>query len=251
MRNAFLIVALLCGSSCGCAHTKQQVFDADAVVRECLAADARYSEAASRGDYQAMAEFVTPDFVYIDISGNRMTPELMLARRSADHRVVLNSEVLGEEVIALAGNIVVMRLHERTLSHYYGGLPRRSESRSTFIWVRGADNQWRMQLAQANIVQRPAFPVKVRRDLSAQQLRTFAGTYKLQHQPGLTFIIRASEDALYAEIPGEFTDMAFYAEGEREFFASARPFELRFNENADELTLITWGNETPGVRLGE
>lgn len=236
-------------SLAGCSLNPTSAFDPGAVVREARAADERYSEAAARGDYEAMAGFVTPDFVYIDISGNRMTPERMLARRGEDHRRVVHTETLGEEAVALSDSVVVMRLHSTDLSHYYGGLPRRSESRTTIVWSKGQDAQWRMAAAQANIVMRPAFPVKVRTTLTRQRLEELAGEYTLDTEAGLPFILTAGEDALHAEIPGQFSQMAFYPEGDAAFFATARPFELRF-ESPDELTLITWSQETRGRRVG-
>lgn len=223
--------------------------DADAIIAEAEAADLAAMRAQNSGDLETFATYLSEDYAYIDISGNRIGKAGILARRSEDRRTLISEEPSEDEAILLAPNVVMFRGRADIVSAYYGGLPRPGSVRWSVIWRKEADGQWRMVAAQTTDRIRREYPVKVRTDVPAETLAYYAGSYTLETQAPLTLKLEAAEGHLLASIEGQFEDMQFFPESETHFFATERPFELRLAEDACSLVLVTFGAETPGKRI--
>lgn len=220
-----------------------------AMIAEAEAADLASMRAQNSGDIETFSNYLSEDYAYIDVSGNRISKAQMLARRKEDKRSIISETSSEDETIVLAPGVLMFRGRTDAVTSYYGGLPRPGSTRYAVIWRKEADGQWRMVAAQTTDRIKREYPVKVRAAVPGDVLSLYAGTYELAAETPLTFILEAEDGRLLATIPGQFEDMEFFPESETRFFATARPFELVLSEDACSLTLVTFGAETRGVRL--
>lgn len=225
--------------------------DEEAIIAEAEAADLAAMRAQNAGDLAAFAHFLSDDYAYIDLSGNRVGKAQILARRAEDRRTVIESSDSEDEAILLSPTVVMFRGRTDGVSSYYGGLPRPSSVRYSVVWRKEADGAWRMIAAQTTDRISREYPVKARIDLSPEQFAAFEGDWRLDTPEPLVISFSAVADRLLARIDGQFENIAFFADGPASFFALERPFELRFSEDASTLTLVTWGRETAGMRLAQ
>lgn len=236
-------------AACATAGPRAEYQDGAAVIAEAEAADLAAMRAQAAGDLDAFSGFLSEDYAYIDLSGNRIGKADILARRREDRRAVIEEVSSEDEAILLGPGVVMFRGRTDGVSSYYGGLPRPGSTRYSVVWRKEADGKWRMIAAQTTDRIRREYTVKERVQLPDDELIRFAGTYELDaHQP-LILQLQAGDSRLLATISGQFEDMEFFPESETRFFAAARPFELVLSEDACLLTLITFGAETRGVRV--
>jgi ketosteroid isomerase-like protein len=240
---AFLLFAVLTG----CSTTRVEALDENEIIREVRTADDARAACLQRGDRAGAAAFLSERYVYNDIAANRLSRQQMIDRRGEDHRRVIESVEVDSETVVISQDVVIQRGREDVLSVYYGGLPRRGGGRWMAVWHRERDGVWRVVAEQATEATQRTYPVKARIELPVARLAGFAGSYTLETDPPLTFLIRAGEQGLLASIPGEFEDMLFYPEGGSAFFSTERPFDLVFDETGGGITLTTWGVPTRGT----
>ncbi|MEQ9507046.1 MAG: nuclear transport factor 2 family protein [Hyphomonas sp.] len=248
MRAPSCILAGLLSLLTACA-TAPDVLDEAAIIAEAEAADIAAMRAQSAGDLETFGNYLSEDYAYIDISGNRVGKAQVLARRSEDKRAVISETPSEDEAIVLAPNVVMFRGRTDTLASYYGGLPRPGSGRWSVVWRKEADGQWRMVAAQTTDRIKREYPVKVRAEVAADVLDYYAGSYALEAHAPLVLVLRAEGGRLLASIDDQFADMEFFPESETRFFATARPFELVLAEDACSLVLVTFGAETNGKRI--
>lgn len=244
-----LVVAASLLAACTTTGPRSAVADPASLIAEAEAADIAAMQAQSAGDLETFANYLSEDYAYIDISGNRIGKAQVLARRAEDKRSVISETPSEDEAIVLAPGVVMFRGRTDSLAAYYGGLPRPGSARWSVIWRKEADGQWRMLAAQTTDRIKREYPVKVRAVVPADILDLYAGTYELAAQKPLTLVLEAAEGRLFATIEGQFEDMEFLPESPTRFFTTARPFELVLSEDACSLVLITFGAETKGVRV--
>lgn len=248
MRAAIWISAISISLLTACASAPPRLDEA-ALIAEAEAADMVAMRAQSAGDLETFANYLSEDYAYIDISGNRVGKADVLARRAEDKRAVISETPSEDEAIVLAPGVVMFRGRTESLAAYYGGLPRPGSVRWSVIWRKEADGQWRMVAAQTTDRIRREYPVKVRAGVADETLDYYAGSYELETDPKLTLVLAAAEGRLLASIEGQFEGMEFFPESETDFFATERPFELRIAEDGCGLVLVTFGAETAGRRV--
>lgn len=242
------LAAGLLGLVAACVSAPSPVDEA-AILAEVEAVDLAAMKAQNSGDLEAFANYLSEEYAYIDLSGNRVDKAQMLARRAEDKRAILSETPSEDEAILLAPDVVMFRGRTDIVSSYYGGLPRPGSTRYSVIWRKEADGQWRMVAAQTTDRIKREYPVKTRVPVDADTLALYAGTYVLATERPLTLKLEAGEGQLLATIEGQFEDMVFLPESGTRFFATERPFELVLSEDACSLTMVTFGAETPGKRV--
>jgi len=247
MRLQIWILAAFISLLTGCASVTAPQDEA-ALIAEAESADLAAMRAQAAGDLETFAKYLSEDYAYIDLSGNRIGKAQILARREEDKRGIISETSSEDESVVLGPGVVMFRGRTDVTSSYYGGLPRPGSTRYSVIWRKEADGQWRMVAAQTTDRILREYPVKVRAEVPADVLHLYAGTYELETETSLTLILEAQEGRLLASIPGQFEDMEFHPESETRFFATARPFELVLAEDACSLVLVTFGAETKGLR---
>ena len=240
MRNGLLGVLLLV--LLGCTDSATSSYEPEQVIREVLAAEEAFVSSERAGDLEAQAELLADDYVYIDISGKRVTKPELLERRRGDKRYVPDLVASEVEVVPLTSEYAISRGQWESTSSYYGGLPRSEVDRYTAVWVK-RDGRWQILADQVTPMITREYPVKQRILLTDEDLIPFEGTYQLDVGSNLRFSLRAVEGRLIFRIPGEIEDMDFFPASPNSFFAIERPFELRF-EADDSLVVTTWGVES-------
>lgn len=248
MMRAFCVLIM---ATCLAACATRPAYDEAAVIAEAEAADLASMKAQNSGDLETLANYLSEDYAYIDLSGNRIDKAAMLARRSEDKRTILSETPSEDETIVLGPDAVMFRGRTDTVASYYGGLPRPGSTRYSVIWRKEADGQWRMVAAQTTDRIKREYPVKVRAEVAADVLTYYDGLYALETKTPLTLVLRAEDGRLLASIDNQFTDMEFFPGSGTRFFATERPFELVLSEDGCSLTLTTFGAETKGKRLVE
>jgi len=241
-------LVLAAGLTGACAGSPAAIDEA-ALIAEAEAADLAAMRAQNSGDLETLANYLSDDYVYIDLSGNRIGKAAMLVRRSEDKRTVISETSSEDESLVLGPDAVMFRGRTDVVASYYGGLPRPGSTRYSVIWRKEADGQWRMVSAQTTDRIRREYPVKVRAEVPAAALDRHAGRYLLATAAPLTLVLEAGEGRLLATIDGQFEDMEFFPESETRFFATARPFELVMAPESGSLILFTFGAETAGARV--
>ncbi len=253
---AVLLLSLVAVSPTGALSPEMNADEA--IIAEAEAADIAAMKAQDSGDLETFASYISDDYVYIDLSGNRVDKQMILTRRTEDKHAWIEQSASEEEAIVLAPTVVLLRGRTDGVSSYYGGLPRPASGRYSVIWRKEQDGRWRMVASQSTDRIKREYPVKSQINLNSDALAQFAGDYVLATKTPLTIRVRvgraslgggSASNALLASIPGEFDDMEFYPDGAASFFATKRPFELRFAPSGDALTLTTWGLETAGERV--
>lgn len=246
---AGLVVSAAVLAACANAAFPVAEVNADRLIAEAEAADLAAMRAQAAGDLETFANYLSEDYAYIDLSGNRIGKAQILARREEDKRGIISETSSEDEAVVLGPGVVMFRGRTDVVSSYYGGLPRPGSTRYSVIWRKEGDGQWRMVAAQTTDRIKREYPVKVRAVVPADVLGLYAGTYVLETETPLTLVLEAREGRLAATIPGQFEDMEFHPESETRFFATARPFELVLSEDACSLVLVTFGGETKGLRV--
>jgi ketosteroid isomerase-like protein len=204
--------------------------------------------AHGRGDMATYRAGLSAHYVYIDIGGKRVTADLLDRRREADQRRLVSSESLEEEAVQLSDTAVLLRGHERSLSVYYGGLPRVGETRWTALWVKEADGIWRLTAETATPVRKHEGLPFVAEPQPRAVLDSLAGDWVLATTPRLSLNLRAVDDGLVARLHGQSLDWTFQPASARHFFAMERPFELRISADGQHLEMTTWGTATKATR---
>jgi ketosteroid isomerase-like protein len=242
--SASLIALAACSSVPGAVP-----LDEAALIAEAEAADLVAMRAQNTGDLETFARYLAEDFAYIDLSGNRIGKEQILARRAEDKHAVISEMPSEDEAVVLAPNVVMFRGRTDAVTSYYGGLPRPGSSRYSVVWRKDAGGQWQMVASQTTDRIRREYPVKVRTDVAGDLLDVYAGSYVLETETPLTLRLRADGGRLLASIDGQFTDMVFQPESDTRFFTTERPFEIVMAEDACSLVMVTFGAETVGKRI--
>lgn len=246
---AGMIVSATALAACATTAFPIASVDTDLLIAEAEAADLAAMQAQAAGDLETFAKYLSEDYAYIDLSGNRIGKAQILARREEDKRGIISETSSEDESVVLGPGVVMFRGRTDVVSSYYGGLPRPGSTRYSVIWRKEADGQWRMVAAQTTDRIRREYPVKVRAEVPGDVLDLYAGAYELETKTPLTLVLEARDGRLLATIPGQFEDMEFHPESETRFFATARPFELVLSEDACSLVLVTFGAETKGLRV--
>lgn len=229
----------------------QEISDADRtrIMAELKEADDRYGATQAAGDLKAFAELLSEDYLYIDISGNRVTKATLLDRREGDKRVPVEMKSSEQEMTILAPTVVLQRGREDVLDEYFGGLPRWGSTRFSALWVKEADGKWRVRGEQVTRLNQPKEGASVRVTVDPAAVARLAGSYTLATRKPLMLQLTAQGDTLRATIPDGFKDMVFYPAAPDRFFAAERDFELRFAPDATGLTFVSWGNDTAAKRV--
>ena len=240
------VVLLLCMAGAANAASED-----DPVVAEVMARDAEIAAAHGRGDMATYRAALSERYVYVDVGGKRVTPDMLETRRAGDQRRVVTSDSAEEEGLRIADDVVLLRGLEHSVASYYGGLPRVSSSRWTSLWVREDDGVWR-------IVADTATPVRTSEALPfvpvpqpPATVNALTGRWQLATTPALELQIEARDGALVGRLQGQRVAWMFRPASARHWFADDRPFELRFAPDGATLEMVTWGTATPGRRLAE
>ena len=220
----------------------------DPVLAAVFARDVELQAANGRGDREAYRAGLSKDYVYIDISGQRVTVDTLDARRAEDHRRVVSSESLEEEAIRLSDNVVLLRGLERSVATYYGGLPRVSSSRWSALWVREDDSVWRLVADTATLVRDENMLPFVHMPQPEATLVALAGRWHLATDPPMQLHLSAQDGELIGSLEGQPTRFHFRPASATHYIASNRPFELRFSDGGQGLELVTWGTPTAATR---
>jgi len=224
---------------------------ADPILAEVLARDAELQAAQGSGDRATYRAGLSKDYVYIDIAGQRVTVDILDARRAEDHRRVLSSESSEEEAIRLSDNVVLLRGLERSVASYYGGLPRVSSSRWSALWVREDDGVWRLFADTATLVRDEDTLPFVHEPQAEATLAALAGRWRLSTDPPMHLLLSAQDGELIASLEGQQTRFHFRSASATHYIAAGRPFELRFSADGQGLTLVTWGTATGATKIVE
>ncbi|HMP64638.1 MAG TPA: nuclear transport factor 2 family protein [Pyrinomonadaceae bacterium] len=244
MRELTILVVVLVAGACLAKDSN------DAVIAEVLARDAEIAAAHGRGDMAAYRAGLSKEYVYIDISGKRVTLDILEQRREEDKRRIVSSESSEDEAIRIADDVVLLRGLESSVASYYGGLPRISRSRWTALWVREADGVWRLRADTATIVRDEALPF-VHVPQSEAALRALTGRWALSLDPPMELVLVHESDKLIGTITGQEVKFTFRPASAVHFIAAERPFELRFAPDGRSLQFVTWGTPTTATRVVE
>jgi len=223
----------------------------DAVIAEVEARDAEIAAAHGRGDMATYRSGLSDRYAYIDVSGRRVTADMLEARRSADLRRVVSSESSEEEALRLSDTIVLLRGLERSVASYYGGLPRVSASRWSALWVREDDAVWRIVAETSTHVEESNTLPFVMSPQSAATLQALAGRWTLSLQPRMDLLLAVEGDHLIGSLVGQSVRWTFRPASASHFIAEERPFELRFAPDGKSMQLVTWGTATAAVRAAK
>lgn len=223
----------------------------DPVIAEVKARDSELAEAHGRGDLATYRAGLSSRYVYIDVGGKRVTPDILQKRRENDERRVVSSETTEEESIRLSDTVVLLRGLEHSVSTYYGGLPRTGSSRWSALWVREDDGIWRLVAETATPVRKDESLAFVHVPQPAATLDALAGRWTLALRPAMELRLRAEGGKLIGSLDGKSVRFTFSPASATHFFAEDRPFELRFAADGRSLDLVTWGNTTAATRVVE
>lgn len=221
----------------------------DPVLAEVRARDAELSAAHGRGDMATYIQGLSEKYVYIDVGGRRVTADKLTTRRSNDQLRQVASEVVEEESVRISDGVVLLRGLERGSFTYFGGLPRQTVTRWSALWAREADGKWRLVAETATPVTSdtglPFTPAKQ----SATALRSHQGVWSLILPQELVLRLVADHERLIGTLDGQSIQLTFVPASPTHYFALERPFELRFEDDRDRLTLTTWGIPTVAQRV--
>lgn len=239
----FGLLASLCAGACLAADPP------DPIVAEVMKRDAELSAAHGRGDMTTYMQGLSSRYVYIDVGGRRVTAGTLATRRANDQLRMVSSESSEDEALRLADTVVLLRGLEKSKFTYFGGLPRQGSSRWTALWVREDDNQWRLLAETATpVVGDEGLPF-IHVPQSAATLRALQGRWKLDLPTPVEMVLKAEGGALVATLAGQSVSFTFKPASATHYYASDRPFELRFDRGRNKLELITWGQSTAAVRV--
>jgi ketosteroid isomerase-like protein len=244
--NIPMVVLLLCMAGAANAAGED-----DPVIAEVMARDAEIAAAHGRGDMATYRAALSERYVYVDVGGKRVTPDILEARRAGDQRRVVSSDSAEEEALRIAEDVVLLRGLEHSVASYYGGLPRVSSSRWTSLWVREDDGVWRIVAETATPVRKSEALPFVHVPQPPATVDALAGRWQLATTPALELQIEARDGALVGRLHGQHVEWLFRPASARHWFAAERPFELRFAQDGATLEMVTWGTATSGRRLSE
>jgi len=223
----------------------------DPILAAVMARDAELQAANGRGDREAYRAGLSKDYVYIDIAGQRVTVDMLDARRAEDHRRVVSSESSEEETIRVSDSVVLLRGLERSVATYYGGLPRVSSSRWSALWVREDDGVWRLLADTSTPVRGEDSLPFVHVPQPEATLAALAGHWRLATDPPMALHLSAEDGELIGSLEGYQARFPFQPASATHYFATNRPFELRFSDDGQHVDLVTWGTATAATRVTE
>lgn len=223
----------------------------DPVIAQVLQRDEELASAHGRGDIAAYRAGLSTRYVYIDVSGARVTADVLESRRGKDHRRVVSSDTSEQEAVRLAADVVLLRGLDHSVASYFGGLPRVSTTRWTALWVRENDGVWRLTADTATPVkasQALAFIAAPQPDATLQAL---AGRWALALDPAMELVLVVESGKLVGTLVGQDAKFVFAPVSATHYFAEERPFELRFAADGKSLAMVTWGTPTQAIRIGD
>ena len=220
----------------------------DPVLAQVRAADDALAAAHGRGDMATHLKGLSANYLYIDIGGKRVTKEVLAQRRAGDKRIVISSEPSEDEAIRVSDNAVLLRGRDKSLSAYYGGLPRRGDSRWTALWVREADGVWRLLAETSTPVRDDSFSPYATISLPAAELSRHAGDWALDLPKPITLTLKPEGDKLIGTLSSHPVQFTFLPHAPGQFHAVERDFQLKFAPDGKTLTLVTWGTPTKATR---
>jgi ketosteroid isomerase-like protein len=242
----------ICAAACALAVQTTPALAAEPVdpaIAEVRARDAELAAAHGRGDMATYEKGLSEKYVYIDVGGRRVTADKLTTRRSNDQLRQVESEVLEEESVRVSDSVVLLRGLERGSFTYFGGLPRQFLTRWSALWARDADGEWRLVAETATPVTSdtglPFTPAKQ----SAKALRSRQGAWNLMLPQALVLRLVADQGRLIGTLDGQTVQLTFVPASPTHYFALERPFELRFEDDQNKFTLVTWSISTAGQRL--
>jgi hypothetical protein len=219
------------------------------VIDEVMAMEKMNAEMEAKGQVAEQFDLLSEDYVYIDISGKRVTKQQLTERRQEDHRKSIKNIVSQLEVIPLSPELALARGRWDGQSIYYGGLPRISSSRFMALWKK-ENGKWKILADQGTPIGQQKVIERQEIDMSLKSLKSFAGSFQLNTEPPLKIELSVKDNHLVLRIPGKLDDgIEFYSSNNGLFFAKERPWEIQFDRNKDSITFISWGIETKGNRL--
>jgi ketosteroid isomerase-like protein len=228
--------------------TPPPVTSTDPVLAEVLARDAELAAAHGRGDMATYLKGLSSKYVYIDVGGGRTSADKLAARRGNDQLRRISSESLEEESVRVTDDVVLLRGLERGKFTYFGGLPREGESRWSALWAKESDGQWRLVSETSTPVTSDAGLSFLPERQADAVVRAREGRWKLDLPEKLVLKLVADGGQLNGTLEGQPLKLTFVPASARHYFALERPFELRFGDEADKVTLVTWGIPTTGQR---
>ena len=241
-----LVIAWVAGPLLAGAATAQP---ADPLLAQVQAADEALAAAHGRGDMETYLKGLSDDYLYIDIGGKRVTKAEITRRRAADKRLVTSSEASEDEAIRVSDNAVLLRGREISGASYYGGLPRRGDSRWTALWVREADGQWRVLAETSTPVRDDSASPYARVKLPAGAIEAHAGKWALELAKPITLALAVEGQSLVGTLSSDTeARFTFVPHAPGQFHALERDFQLKFAPDGRTLTLVTWGTPTRGTR---
>lgn len=220
----------------------------DPLLAQVRAADEALAAAHGRGDMATYLKGLSEQYLYIDIGGKPVTKAVIAARRAADKRILLASEPSEDAAIRISDNAVLLRGREKSLASYYGGLPRRGDTRWTALWVREADGQWQVVAETATPVRDDDFTPFAAITLPAEQIAGHAGDWMLDLPKPVTLTLTPEGGKLIGTLSSDPVRFTFVPHAPGQFHAVERDFQLHFAPDGKTLTLITWGTPTNGAR---
>ena len=134
----------------------QEATSKAALVEELRATVRQYDDALRRGDAAAVAEFWTPDYIFVNPRGERLTRADRLANvRAARTAFDSLSHEPKEEQIRTYGDRDPMAVYTALLSlgGRYSGQTERGQYRALVVWIR-RDGRWQQLASQLTPVVR-------------------------------------------------------------------------------------------------
>lgn len=207
------------------------------------------SQAESAGDLETQFDLIASDYVYIDVSGKRVTKADLQARRNEDDRRGITNVASDLEVVPITRDAALTRGRWDTRAVYYGGLPREDAARYMALW-RKRGGRWVLVADQVTPVSRQTSIAYERVSLSADQLARFEGAYILETDPVLQIQLQPHDETVVMRIPMHLENgVTFYPSSETTLFAIERPWTIEINGSGPGLTITTWGEMTAGRRI--
>lgn len=221
----------------------------EVVIKEVTDVEQANAEMEVQGLVMEQFELLSDDYVYIDISGNRVTKKQLMARRDGDKRVSIENKASQLEVVPINEQYALARGKWEGRSIYYGGLPRTSSSRYMALWQK-KEGKWQILADQVTPIGQQKLIERQETPINPHSLKRYTGTFRLETKPPLKIHLSVAKGNLQLLIPGELDEgMAFYPSNNSLFFSKERPWEIRFFQNANTLTFVSWGIETDGNRI--
>ncbi len=219
------------------------------VIAEVMAMEKMNAEMEAKGQVAEQFDLLSEDYVYVDISGKRVTKQQLTERRQEDNRKSIKNIASQLEVIPLSPELALARGRWDGHSIYYGGLPRISSSRFMALWQK-ENGKWKILADQATPIGQQKVIERQEIDMKLKSLKSFAGSFQLNTESPFKIELSVKDNNLVLTIPGKLDDgIEFYPSNTGLFFAKERPWEIQYDRNKDSIIFTSWGIETIGHRL--